>query len=149
VVDAAVETSRPLIEARRHRLELGPIDPALELELDPTRVAQILINLLNNAAHYTPEGGLIQLQVDAGPREVRILVRDNGIGIAPEKLPEIFRMFVQVQRLAGGGLGIGLSLAARLAELHGGRIEAHSAGLGLGAEFMLALPHGCRPLAEG
>jgi signal transduction histidine kinase len=141
VIDVAVETSLPLIEARRHELVRGPVDPHLELEIDPARLAQIFTNLLNNAAHYTPEAGRIEIHVQAAPQEVRVAVRDNGIGIEPQKLPEVFGLFVQAQRpQAGGGLGIGLSLASRLAELHGGRIEAHSEGLGRGSEFVVVLP---------
>jgi signal transduction histidine kinase len=141
VLDAALETSRPLIEQRRHRLVTGPIDAAVELECDPTRVAQILTNLLNNAANYTPEGGRIAVAATADGDCVRFSVQDSGMGLTPEQLRQVFELFVQVHRDAtGGGLGIGLSLAARLAELHGGRIEADSEGLGRGATFVLVLP---------
>jgi signal transduction histidine kinase len=117
------------------------VDPALELDIDPARVAQIFTNLLNNAASYTPEGGRIELAVEAGPQEVRVAVRDNGIGIEADKLRQVFELFVQADRSpAGGGLGIGLSLAARLAEMHGGHIEASSAGKGRGAQFVVVLP---------
>jgi signal transduction histidine kinase len=146
VIAAAVETSRPLIEARGHRLEVAEVDPALELDIDPARVAQIFTNLLNNAANYTPPGGAIAVGVQVDAQEVRVAIRDNGIGIAPDKLRQVFEMFVQAERsLAGGGLGIGLSLAARLAELHGGRIEAFSAGEGKGAEFVVVLPRQADP----
>jgi signal transduction histidine kinase len=146
VIAAAVETSRPLIESRSHHLTVAEVDPALELDIDPARVAQIFTNLLNNAANYTPPGGDIAVDVAADAREVRVAIRDNGIGIAPDKLRQVFEMFVQAERsLAGGGLGIGLSLAARLAELHGGHIEAHSEGPGQGAEFVVVLPRGARP----
>jgi signal transduction histidine kinase len=141
VIEAAVETSLPLIEARRHELVRDPVDPLLELEMDPARLAQVFTNLLNNAAHYTPEGGRIEIRIQAAAHEVRVAVRDNGIGIEPQKLGEVFGLFVQAQRSpAGGGLGIGLSLAARLAEMHGGHIEAHSDGLGRGSEFVVVLP---------
>jgi two-component system, OmpR family, sensor kinase len=141
VIDAAVETSMPLIQARRHELVRGPVDPDLELDLDAARVAQIFTNLLNNAAHYTPEGGRIEIAVTASDEEVRVAVRDNGIGIEAVKLRQVFELFVQAQRSsAGGGLGIGLSLAARLAELHGGHIEASSEGPGRGSEFVVVLP---------
>jgi len=141
-VEAAVETSRPLMEEREHRLHTGYVEPDIELDADPTRVAQVLTNLLNNAANYTPPGGDVWLQVSTpDPGEVRISVRDNGIGIEPQRLNQVFELFMQVNRSpAGGGLGIGLSLAARLAEMHGGRIEAHSEGPGRGAEFVLVLP---------
>lgn len=146
VLESAVETSRPLFERRRHELVVAPIDD-VEIECDPTRVAQILTNLLNNAAHYTPEGGRIEVEASADQGSVRISVRDNGVGLSPQQLREVFELFVQVDRNAkGGGLGIGLSLAARLAELHGGRIEARSEGLGCGAEFILILPR-VRPAA--
>ncbi len=140
-VQAAVETSRPLMEARRHRLEVGPVDPALRVDGDPTRLAQILTNLLNNAATYTPEGGRVTVDARAEGDAARVTVRDSGIGIDPRRLQQVFELFVQVDRSGtGGGLGIGLNLAARLAELHGGRIEAHSDGLGQGAAFTLVLP---------
>jgi signal transduction histidine kinase len=140
VIDSAVETSRPLIEARGHHLHVVPADRDLVLDVDPARVAQILTNLLNNAAHYTPQGGDIWIAPAVDAQAVRIGVRDNGIGIAPEKLAEVFELFRQVSSSSGGGLGIGLSLAARLAEMHGGRIEAHSEGLGRGSEFVVVLP---------
>jgi signal transduction histidine kinase len=146
VLDAALETSRPLIDQRGHHLVVSAIDGALELDCDPTRVAQVLTNLLNNAANYTPQGGRIEVGVEADATAVRMSVKDNGVGLSPEQLRQVFELFVQVDRTAtGGGLGIGLSLAARLAELHGGRIEARSEGLGQGAEFILVLPRE-RPL---
>lgn len=141
VIQLAVETSRPLIEARQHQLNLGEVDPELWLHVDPTRVAQVLTNLLNNAAHYTPPGGLIDVVTRVEEGTVRIAVRDNGIGIDSEHLQQVFDLFVQLDRGPGGsGLGIGLSLAARLAELHGGSLEAHSEGAGRGSEFVLVLP---------
>jgi len=141
VLEAAVETSRPLIEQRRHELAYQQVDRDVELDCDPTRVAQILTNLLNNAAHYTPEGGRIEVGAAADGDNVRFSVRDSGVGLTPEQLHKVFELFVQVDRGAtGGGLGIGLSLGARLAELHGGRIEASSEGLGRGALFVLVLP---------
>jgi signal transduction histidine kinase len=140
-VQAAVETSRPLMEARRHRLEVAPVAPGLRVDGDPTRLAQILTNLLNNAATYTPEGGRVAVETCVQGGEARVTVRDNGMGIEPRRLQQVFELFVQVDRGGtGGGLGIGLNLAARLAELHGGRIEAHSGGLGQGAAFTLVLP---------
>ena len=141
VVATAVETSRPLIDAKDHRLRIGAIPPDLVLDVDPARLAQVFTNLLNNAANYTPAGGEIDVGVAAGDDEVRVAVRDNGIGIAPDQLQRVFEMFTLAQSTpAGGGLGIGLSLASRLAELHGGRIEAHSEGPGRGAEFVVVLP---------
>jgi two-component system, OmpR family, sensor kinase len=144
VVQAAVETAQPLIDAAGHELRLAPIEPELEFHVDATRVAQILTNLLNNAANYTPKGGRIEVAVQADDEFVDIRVRDNGIGIEPAKLRQLFELFVQADNPSSGngGLGIGLSLAARLAELHGGRVEGRSAGLGRGAEFELILPRG-------
>jgi signal transduction histidine kinase len=143
VVDGAIEASRPLIASRGHHLAVEPADPALVLDIDAARVSQVLTNLLNNAATYTPPGGEIRLAVTATEHEVRIAVRDNGMGIPAEKLQHVFEMFAQAQPSpAGGGLGIGLSLASRLAELHGGRIEARSDGEGRGSEFVLVLPRG-------
>lgn len=141
VVRTAVETSRPTIEARSHRLELCPVDPDIVLELDEARMVQVLTNLLNNAANYTPAGGEIRLSVESEADTVRISVRDTGIGIAADQLTHIFEMFRQLERSpAGGGLGIGLSLSARLVELHGGRIEARSEGPNQGSEFVIVLP---------
>ncbi|HZY19313.1 MAG TPA: CHASE domain-containing protein [Ramlibacter sp.] len=141
VVDAAVETSRPLIDARGHRFTVVPVDPDIHLHVDPTRIGQILTNLLNNAAHYTPPGGRIDLAARQDGDTVRISVRDSGVGIEPSRLQQVFGLFEQVDRHAGGGgLGIGLNLSAGLAALHGGRIEAHSEGLGRGSEFVLVLP---------
>jgi signal transduction histidine kinase len=123
-----------------------PPDRELVLDIDPARIAQIFTNLLNNAANYTPEGGEIRVRVAADAQWVRVSVADNGIGIAPEQLRQVFELFRQLSSTPGqGGLGIGLSLSARLAELHGGRIEARSDGQGQGAEFTLVLPRGDTP----
>ena len=146
VLEAAVETSRPLIDARGHRLDVQLPPRDLVLEVDPARVAQIFTNLLNNAANYTPPGGEIRVRVEDTPQWVRVAVADNGIGIAPDQLQKVFELFQQLASQPGqGGLGIGLSLSSRLAELHGGRIEAHSEGRGRGAEFTLVLPRGAAP----
>ena len=146
VVEAAVETSRPLVEARGHQLHVAPVDPSLALDIDPARVAQIFSNLLNNAATYTPPGGEIHVTVQADGPWVRVAVRDNGIGIEAEQLSHVFELFRQLDRSAdSSGLGIGLSLSARLAELHGGRIEASSEGRGRGSEFVVVLPRDAAP----
>jgi PAS domain S-box-containing protein len=143
VVRAAVETSRPLLEAARHRLELSlPAEPLI-LEADPVRLAQVFANLLNNAAKYTEAGGRIALAARRQGDEAVVSVRDDGIGIAAEQLPEVFDPFIQVDRTLGraqGGLGIGLTLVRRLVQLHGGRVEAHSDGPGTGSEFRVTLP---------
>jgi CheY-like chemotaxis protein len=113
------------------------------VEVDPTRIAQILANLLNNAAKYTPAGGEISLATERGNGEALISIKDTGIGIPSELLPVIFEMFVQEKHSMGdqpSGLGIGLALSRKLVELHGGTIEARSAGRGQGSEFIVHLP---------
>jgi signal transduction histidine kinase len=138
---SAVETSRPAIEAARHKLDISlPAEP-VKLNADFVRLAQVIANLLNNAAKYTDPGGSITLAVRRESGDALISVRDSGIGIAADQLPRIFDMFAQAERgRAQGGLGIGLALARRLAELHGGRIEARSGGAGQGSEFIVRLP---------
>jgi signal transduction histidine kinase len=113
------------------------------LEADPTRLAQVVTNLVNNAAKYTEEGGHIWLTAERAGNEAVLRVRDDGIGIAPEVLPRVFELFAQGERALGraqGGLGIGLSLVRRLVEMHGGTITAHSDGPGKGSEFVVRLP---------
>ena len=143
MVDLAVEASRPLIEDCHHRLTVAlPGYPVL-LEVDPARMAQVLSNLLNNAAKYTDEGGEIALSAVQQGREVVIRVRDNGTGIAPELLPHVFDMFTQADQTLSrsrGGLGIGLTLVRSLVEMHQGRVTAHSGGAGKGSEFTVRLP---------
>jgi signal transduction histidine kinase/DNA-binding response OmpR family regulator len=139
----AVETSQPLIQAAGHELRLDLPGAPLWIEGDPVRLAQILANLLNNAARYTDPGGRISLSAALAGGAVKISVRDNGTGIAPEAQPRLFEMFSRESRSSGrnqGGLGIGLALARRLAEMHGGGIEAKSDGPGKGAEFIVTLP---------
>jgi two-component system CheB/CheR fusion protein len=145
VVGRAVESSRPLIAARGHRLELAMPGGPVILHADATRLEQVLMNLLNNAAKFTPMGGRIAVRLEVSPegREARICVTDNGVGIPPHALPRVFDMFVQAEgglERAEGGLGIGLSLVRGLVELHGGRVEASSAGPGQGSEFIVHLP---------
>lgn len=142
VVESAVETARPLIETRAHRLLLD-IPPAVRFEADPLRVAQILGNLLTNAAKYTDPGGTIRINADRRDGQLRICVIDNGIGIPRDKLDSVFEMFSQVRAAherTAGGLGIGLALARGLAELHGGSLHADSDGPGRGSRFTLRLP---------
>lgn len=139
----AVETVRPLIEERGHTLTLDLPSEPIQLWVDPTRLEQILTNLLNNAAKYTDPGGRIVLTVKQHGGELRFSVRDTGVGIAPEMLPRIFDLFVQGDRSldrSQGGMGVGLTLVRRLVELHGGQIEAHSDGHGRGSEFVVRLP---------
>jgi PAS domain S-box-containing protein len=142
VVAAAVETARPMLAAQSLDLVTSlPPEPVV-LDADPARLSQALANLLNNAAKFTPAGGRVWLTVERRGRQVRLAVRDDGIGIAPEELGRIFQMFEQGQRAPGKvkeGLGIGLTLVKRLVELHGGTVEARSAGLGRGSEFVIEL----------
>jgi PAS domain S-box-containing protein len=143
VVATAVETSTALIEAHGHRLSVELPPEPLELEADVTRMVQVLSNLLNNAAKYTPAGGRIRLSAWREDGHAVIAVADSGIGIPPESIGSVFEMFTQVRGSldrAQGGLGIGLSLVRRLVELHGGRVSAFSGGRGHGSTFTLRLP---------
>ena len=142
LITAAVETSRPLIEARRHQLEISIPDQPLPINADPTRIEQVISNLLNNAAKFTDEGGLIAVMVERNQSEVICRIRDTGIGIASDMLSSIFNLFTQVARAQSiqGSLGIGLTLVRRLIEAHGGTAVASSKGLGHGSEFVIRLP---------
>ncbi len=143
VVGAAVETARPLIDERGHQLMIE-VPEDLPVNADTLRLAQVLSNLLTNAAKYTAPQGAIRIMVAPHDGELSISVEDNGIGIAPEELPHVFGMFAQLrsaQEHAAGGLGIGLALAKGIVELHGGRIEAASAGVGKGSRFTVHLPN--------
>jgi PAS domain S-box-containing protein len=143
IVQTAVETSRPLIRLRKHHLSVHLPDQPVRLDADLTRIAQVISNLLNNAAKYTDDGGQIRLEAALDAGCVAIRVRDTGLGIAPGLLPHVFDLFTQADRTldrAEGGLGIGLTLVKRLVEMHGGRVEARSEGLGRGAEFIVWLP---------
>ena len=143
VAKQAVETSQPVIDARRHRLAVTLPQGPVRVEGDFTRLAQVISNLLNNAAKYTDEGGNVWLIVEQSAGEAVVRVRDNGRGIDPAALGSLFDLFYQVDRnldRSDGGLGIGLSLVKSLAEMHGGRVEASSAGRGKGSEFVLRLP---------
>ncbi len=147
VVQSAVETSLPLIEMAHHQLTVSlPGEPIL-LDADPVRFTQIVANLLNNAAKYTNEGGQIWLTATRDGRFAVLSVKDNGAGIPADVLPTIFDLFTQANRTyerAQGGLGIGLTLVRSLVDLHGGSIEARSAGPGKGSEFVVSMP-----LADG
>jgi len=144
VIEQGLELSRPVIEACHQALSISLPEPSVRLEGDRVRLAQVVSNLLNNAAKYTEQGGRIWLTASLGaPGEVTISVKDTGEGIAPELLPEVFEPFTQGSRTldrSQGGLGIGLTLVRRLVELHGGHVEARSEGLGRGAEFIVRLP---------
>lgn len=143
VVSNAVETSRPLIEGRRHRFVADMPTEAIWVKADPARLAQVLANLLNNAAKYTEEGGSIRISVARDGGQAVVRVRDSGVGIPPEMLAGIFDLFTQVDRSldrSQGGLGIGLTLVQRLVQMHGGSVEAQSDGPGQGSEFVVRLP---------
>lgn len=139
----AVETTRPVVEARNHQFSISVPPAPVWLEADPTRLLQVLVNLLNNAAKYTDPGGHIWLTADLEGNEVVIRVRDNGIGIPADVMPHIFDLFAQAddsQRHSQGGVGIGLTLVRNLVQLHGGTVQAHSPGPGKGSEFIVRLP---------
>ncbi len=143
VVDGAVETVRPLLDSRRHRLELLVAAPEVTLDVDRLRLAQVLGNLLANAAKYTDPGGHIRLQAMVNGPDLRISVRDDGMGLGADQMVGLFEMFAQAPCAVGrsqGGLGIGLSLSRSLVRLHGGEIIAASEGPGLGSEFTVTLP---------
>jgi CheY-like chemotaxis protein len=151
VIQQAVDGVGPLIQERRHRLLLQlPADDLL-VNGDPVRLAQILLNLLLNAAYYTQEGGEIRLTTESEGAEVIVRVRDNGPGIPPDRLSDLFRPFYQGERAEGasaGGLGLGLTISRRLAEMHGGRLEASSDWPKPGSEFSLFLPRPVRSPQE-
>ena len=138
IVHTAVATTAPAFEAARHELVVDLPEAPIIVEVDRTRLAQVLTNLLTNAARYTPTGGLVTLTAHVEDEEAVITVTDNGVGIAPEMLERVFDMFVQGSR--GEGLGIGLSLVKSLVELHGGSVCARSEGQGRGSVFEVRLP---------
>ena len=146
VVSAAIETARPLIDAKHHHLDVQLLREELELNVDPLRIAQAISNLLTNAAKYTDDGSRITIRAERDGGQLVISVEDMGIGLSPETLGTIFDMFAQVEgslERSQGGLGIGLSLVKGLITLHGGTVEASSPGLGKGSRFVLRLPAAC------
>jgi len=150
VIHSAVETSRPQIDAGKHKLSIDVPTEDIWLDADMTRLAQAVSNLLNNAAKYTPEGGEIKLAVALDGDSVAIRVTDNGIGIPPDMLTKIFSLFEQGNAAPGharGGLGIGLALVRHLVEMHGGTVRAESKGENQGSAFTLRLPI-VAPVAE-
>jgi PAS domain S-box-containing protein len=143
VLASAVETSRPLIEQMEHELTITPPNEPVVVDADLTRLAQVFLNLLNNAAKYSDRGGRIWLKTERQGSDVVVSVRDTGIGIPAEQLPRIFEMFSQVDHSlerSQGGLGIGLTLVRQFVEMHGGSVEARSEGPGHGSEFVVRLP---------
>ncbi|MGH8268699.1 MAG: hybrid sensor histidine kinase/response regulator, partial [Steroidobacteraceae bacterium] len=151
IVAAAQESARPLIEARRHTLVVSLPEERIRLVVDPVRIAQVLANLLSNAAKYTDSGGRIELEAGRDGGELLVRIRDNGIGISAEMMPRVFTLFAQASpalERSEGGLGIGLALVRGLVELHGGTISAHSSGAGRGSTFVARLPLGNPAEAE-
>jgi signal transduction histidine kinase len=147
VVAQVVETSRPALAERRQELDVSLTPGPLEVEADATRLRQILDNLLHNASKSTGAGGRIGLNVEAARNEVVLRVSDTGVGIDAGQLPHLFEPYVQGDGSAKGrGLGVGLALVKHLVQLHGGKVEAHSAGPGRGSEFVVRLP---RPQRSG
>ena len=143
VLSSAIEAVQPMLEAKQHTLTTTFHHDAITVEADPVRLTQVISNLLGNAVKYTPTGGRILVDSALNENELRITVRDNGIGLAPEMITQVFQMFARGEAIidrAQEGLGIGLALAKGLVELHDGRIEAKSAGLGRGSEFTIVLP---------
>ena len=142
VVAAAIEMASPLLERRQHHLTVSA-EPGLHVQGDPVRLAQVMANVLNNAAKYTENGGHIEIRSKRAGDSVVILVRDDGMGIAQEMLPRVFDLFAQEPQAldrAQGGLGLGLAIVRSLVSLHGGTVSAHSEGLGKGSLFTLRLP---------
>ena len=142
-IAAAMETSRPLIDSRSHFLQLHLDDGPLPVEGDESRLTQVIANLLNNAAKYTDKGGTIVLSARREDGHVVVCVEDNGIGLAPEDVPKIFGLFQQVStntERGAGGLGIGLALVNNIVQMHEGRVEASSPGVGKGSVFRVFLP---------
>jgi PAS domain S-box-containing protein len=143
IVQRAIETSRPLIDSRGHTLQVSWPSEPISVDGDALRLTQVVVNLLNNAARYTPEGGQISVEVSRVGADAQICVRDNGEGIAPDMLQRIFALFVQASPdalTAQGGLGVGLALVQRVVELHGGTVAAYSEGRGRGSELVVKLP---------
>jgi PAS domain S-box-containing protein len=153
VLRNTVDISRPLIEAAGHKLTVTLPKEPIYVDADAARLAQVFSNLLNNAAKYTEPGGRIWLTVERENKRAVVRIKDSGLGISAEHLPHIFEMFAQVERsleYSQGGLGIGLTLAKHLTEMHGGTIEAHSEGQDKGSEFIVCLPEtGSIPVQQG
>ncbi|WP_184211745.1 ATP-binding response regulator [Prosthecobacter dejongeii] len=143
VLDRACDSALPLMAERGHRFTCDYPKLDLWLEADPTRIEQVVLNLLANAAKYTPKNGCIQLTAINQGADILVIVKDNGIGIEPKRLPEMFQLFTQGERSIArseGGLGIGLTIVQKLTEMHDGQVDAHSDGPGLGSTFSIRLP---------
>jgi CheY-like chemotaxis protein len=143
LIEASVEAAQPAMAAKRHTLRVETPESPILVNVDPVRLTQVMSNLLTNAAKYTPAGGLVTVGSRLEAQDLIVFVRDNGVGLPAEVIPQIFEMFTQIESESGtseGGLGIGLALAKGLVQLHGGRITAKSAGRGKGSEFVIRLP---------
>ncbi|MHB1561221.1 MAG: PAS domain-containing hybrid sensor histidine kinase/response regulator, partial [Isosphaeraceae bacterium] len=143
ILNAAVDAVRPLIEEKQQRLSVSFIPGTLWCEVDPTRLEQVLINLLSNATRFTDSGGQLRLSARHDGRDIHFVVEDTGVGIPPDQLTQMFELFAQGDRSPArteGGLGIGLTLVKQIAEMHGGRATAHSEGPGHGSRFTVTLP---------
>jgi signal transduction histidine kinase len=143
VLETAVESTRSLIESRAHQLSLDIRAQNLTVEADPDRLVQVFSNLLVNSAKYTERGGLIRVSLESEGDEAIIAVADNGIGIPPQSIANVFEMFSQLgthPSRAEGGLGIGLALVYRLVQMHSGTVSAASQGPGMGSTFTVRLP---------
>jgi signal transduction histidine kinase len=152
LVARALEACGPAIEARRQRLHTALPAAPVSLHGDPVRLGQVLVNLLHNAVKYTPEEGLIEVWLSATDDEVLIEVRDTGVGLSAEQLPQVFELYMQVAmgpRPQRSGLGIGLALVRQFVELHGGSVSVFSAGLGQGSRFSVRLPRRPPPAPAG
>jgi CheY-like chemotaxis protein len=155
IIRQAVETCRPVAECANLEVAVTLPPQPVYLDADSVRLSQVVCNLLNNACKFVGQGGRISLTASRHGNDAVIVVKDNGIGIPPDKLDRIFEMFSQVDQSlerSQGGLGIGLTLAKRLVELHGGSIEARSEGVGQGSEFVVRLPvavDGALPIPDG
>lgn len=149
IINNAVEISRPMIEERHHALAVTLSDNPIWLDADADRLTQVFVNLLNNAAKFTPGGGELAISVTADDGAAYVSVRDNGIGIGPDELVRVFDLFAQGEnelQSGTGGLGIGLTLARQLVEMHGGSIEAMSQGANSGSKFVVQLPQTAAPV---
>ncbi len=148
ILDSTVETVRPLADERKHKLSVSIDRGNLWLSADPTRLEQVVTNLLTNAVKYTENGGRIWLEAGRDGGEIVITVKDTGVGIPPDKLPEMFELFAQGDRTLArseGGLGIGLTVVNKLVQMHGGTVKAKSEGIDKGSKFSIRLPAGQRP----
>jgi signal transduction histidine kinase len=143
VIERALETCGDRLKAKAQTLRLDLPPEAIEAEADPLRLTQVLVNLINNAVKYTPEGGVVTVSLRVDDGHALISVSDTGAGMAPDSLPRVFDLYMQVpmdHRPLDSGLGIGLSLVKQFVELHGGSVSASSAGLGQGSRFEVRLP---------